>query len=104
MDEPVGGSFVVAVCPLDDVLLAQRPTGGHEPLLPLAWGSGLVLGVQQVVPAPPAAALLGAQELQGVLGPAGGAACVAVRPSSGPGPDRRVRLARGPARDERSWS
>ncbi len=48
----------VAVHPLNDVLLGQRPADGHEPLFPLARGLWFVVGVQQIVPSQRAPAAL----------------------------------------------
>ena len=50
--------------PDDDRVLADGLAGGREPLLPLGWGLGFAVGVQQQTPAERAAAVLGSQEPQ----------------------------------------
>src|SRR6266481_7266450 len=67
MDESVTGSFILqALCPLGHALLAQRPAGINEPLLPSLWGLRFLVGVDQQVPACRAAVVLSLEQLQGV--------------------------------------
>src|SRR6266851_9200880 len=66
MDEPVTGSFTQALCPLGHTLLAQRPAGVNEPLLPRLWGLRFLVGVDQQFPACRAAIILGYEQPQGV--------------------------------------
>src|SRR5437660_11853209 len=67
MDEPVTGSFVLWGLRLPgNTLLAQRPAGGDEPLLPLLWGLRFLFGVDQQLPACRAAVILSFEQLQGV--------------------------------------
>jgi len=56
--KPVDGP-VLAVDPLDDVLLAHDPSNGHEPLLPLNRRPWFVIGMQQELPARVTATALG---------------------------------------------
>ena len=56
--KPVDGP-VLAIGPLDDVLLAQDPSNGDEPLLPLERGPRFVIGIQQELPARMTATALG---------------------------------------------
>jgi hypothetical protein len=68
VEESVGRPLVgLIVRSLDHVLLAQRPAGGHEPLLPFEWGLGFMIVVEERVPACWAAVALSLEQLQGVL-------------------------------------
>ena len=60
VDESVGRPFAGStVRLLDDTLLAQRPTGGHEPVLPFLRRLGFVVSVEEQFPACETAILLG---------------------------------------------
>ena len=66
MDEPVTGSFVLWGLRLPgNTLLAQRPAGVDEPLLPRLRGLRFLAGVDQQLPACRAAVILSFEKLQG---------------------------------------